>query len=263
MSYSMILIFLLYIINSIIKSQSTVINAKGLKNIAYQSQTNPAEIILSFEIPLAESISSPTSIKLKLTYPYKSNRELCKAECNLSADNNFYACSISNTTCDLIGENKKIIIDSIIYPPDYSFKNINSMTSVINFEADDLEMVCSNYKLSFFLIDRDIDKHPYEKINFEFPIYYKDKSETAKCIIPEQGIYIPCTIDASKRLFEKGYFINFEYDKSIALTEDLNLTLKLKKYVLEDDCGKDVNFMKILYFDKYNFILLMILFSLI
>ena len=263
MSYSMILIFLLYIINSIIKSQSTVINAKGLKNIAYQSTTDPAEIILSFEIPLAESISSPTSIKLKLTYPYKSNRELCKAECNLSADNNFYACSISNTTCDLIGENKKIIIDSIIYPPDYSFKNINSMTSVINFEADDLEMVCSNYKLSFFLIDRNINKHPYEKINFEFPIYYKDKSETAKCIIPEQGIYIPCTIDASKRLFEKGYFINFEYDKSIALTEDLNLTLKLKKYVLEDDCGKDINFMKILYFDKYNFILLMILFSLI
>ena len=259
----MILIFLLYIINSIIKSQSTEINAKGLKNIAYQSTTDPAEIILSFEIPLADSISSPRTIKLKLTYPYKSNRELCVAECNLSADNNFYACSIKNTTCDLIGENKKIIINSIIDPSDYSFKNINSMTSVINFEAHDLEMVCSNYKLSFFLIDRNIDKHPYEKINFEFPIYYKDKSETAKCIIPEQGNYIPCTIDASKRLFEKGYFINFEYDKNIELTEDLNLTLKLKKYVLEDDCGKDINFMKILYFDKYNFILLMILFSLI
>ena len=258
----MILIFLLNIINSIIKSQQTEINAKGLRNIAYQSTTDPAEIILSFEIPLADSISSQRTIKLKLTYPYKSNRELCEAECNLSADNKFYACSIKNTTCDLIGENKKIIIDSII-PSSYSFKNINSMTSVINFEADDLEMVCSNYKLSFFLIDRNINKHPYEKINFEFPIYYKDKSETAKCIIPEQGNYIPCTIDASKRLFEKGYFINFEYDKNIALTEDLNLTLKLKKYVLEDDCGKDINFMKILYFDKYNCILLMILFSLI
>jgi hypothetical protein len=257
----MILIFLLYIINSIIKSQQTEINAKGLRNIAYQSTTDPAEIILSFEIPLADSISSPREIKLELTYPYKSNRELCEAECNLSADNNFYACSIKNTTCDLIGENKKIIINSIIDPPDYSFKNINSMTSVINFEADDLEMVCSNYKLSFFLIDRNINKHPYEKINFEFPIYYKDKQETAKCIIPKDGIYIPCTVDASNRIFEKGYFINFEYNKSIELTEDLNLTLKLKKYVLEDDCGKDINFWKILYFSKYNFISLMLLFS--
>ena len=268
MSYSLILIFLFYIINSIIKSESTEINAKGLRNILYKSTSNPEELILSFEIPLIETegITYPNALTLNLAYPYKSTRQPCTSQCELKTetDNNFYECSISNTTCDLIGENKKIIINSILSPSGYSFKNINSMVSVINFEVDDLEMVCSNYKLSFFLKDRNIDKnHPYEKINFEFPVYYKDKNETAKCIIPEQGDYIPCTIDASKRLFEKGYFINFEYNKSIILTDDLNLTLKLKKYVLEDDCGKDINFMKILYFNKYNFILLMLLFSLI
>ena len=167
----MILIFLLYIINSIIKSESTEINAKGLRNIIYKSTSNPVELILAFEIPLIEQsdITYPTSITLNLSYPYKSNRQPCTSDCVLKdeTNNKFYDCSIKNTSCDLIGENKKIIIYSIKDPNDFSFKNINSMTSVINFEVDDLEMVCSNYKLSFFLIDRNIDKkHPYEKIHF-------------------------------------------------------------------------------------------------
>ena len=263
MSYSIILILLLILI---IESTSTptLIKAKGLQNISYfNSASEPIDLILSFKIPVESN--DPSTLKLNLSYPYRSNRTYCEADCTLNNDeqnNKYYDCEIKQSLCDLIGENKKIIIDSIIEPDNYEFENIKALASVINFEVDDLEMTCANYKLSFFLIDRNLDKnHPYEKINFEFPIYYKDKQETAKCIIPKDGIYIPCTIDVSNRIFEKGYFINFEYNKSIELTEDLNLTLKLKKYVLEDDCGKDINFWKILYFSKYNFISLMLLFS--
>ena len=258
------IILILCIIISIIKSSSNQIKAKGLKNISYRTTSSPVELILSFKIPI-EGESNINQLKLNLTYPYRSDRTFCTAECELKNDeqnNKFYDCNIKNSSCDLIGENKKIVIDSIIDPDGYYFENINSLTSVINFEVDDIEMVCSNYKLSFFLVDRNLNKNPYEKIDFEFPIYYKDKKEMAKCMIPESGIYIPCTIDASNRLFEKGYFINFEYNKSIKLTDDLNLTMNLKKYVLEDDCGKDINYWKILYFSKYNFILLMFLFSL-
>ena len=263
MSYSIILI-LLFILIIESTSTPTLIKAKGLQNISYFNSTSePIDLILSFRIPVESN--DPSTLKLNLSYPYRSNRTYCEADCTLNNDeqnNKYYDCEIKQSLCDLIGENKKIIIDSIIEPDNYEFENIKALASVINFEVDDLEMTCANYKLSFFLIDRNLDKnHPYEKINFEFPIYYKDKQETAKCIIPKDGIYIPCTIDASNRIFEKGYFINFEYNKSIELTEDLNLTLKLKKYVLEDDCGKDINFWKILYFSKYNFISLMLLFS--
>ena len=258
------IILILCIIISIIKSSSNQIKAKGLKNISYRTTSSPVELILSFKIPI-EGESNINQLKLNLTYPYRSDRTFCTAECELKSDeqnNKYYDCNIKNSSCDLIGENKKIIIASIIEPDGYYFTNINSLISVINFQVDDIEMVCSNYKLSFFLVDRNLNKNPYEKIDFEFPIYYKDKKEMAKCIIPESGIYIPCTIDASNRLFEKGYFINFEYNKSIKLTDDLNLTMNLKKYVLEDDCGKDINYWKILYFSKYNYILLMFLFSL-
>ena len=86
--------------------------------------------------------------------------------------------------------------------------------------------------------------------------------ETANCIIPKISKYIPCIIDASERIFEKGYFINFEYNKSIELTQDLNLSLKLNKYVLEDDCGKNINQGKIIYIKLCYYFIFFFLFFL-
>ena len=81
------------------------------------------------------------------------------------------------------------------------------MVSVLNFESSDIDMICSNYKLSFWLTDVNLEYHPFDNLEFNFPIYYRDKKETAECIFPKSGQQIPCSIDASKRLFEKGYFI--------------------------------------------------------
>ena len=255
MSFILEILFFLFLKFYFVESYIEIKTSKGLTDIYYNSTSE----IMSFKIPLKENCTEDI-LKLSLSYPYKSNRTPCSANCEINRTNIndiFYECKIDKTECDLLEGNKKIIIDSILEPSDYEFDNKKTMLSVINFETTRLDMVCANYKLSFFLIDDNLQNHPYEDIFFNFPIYYKDKMETAECIFPKQNIKIPCTIDASNRLFEKGYFVKFEFNKSIVLTKDLNLTLKLDKYILEDDCGKDTNNIgEMIYFKIYHSVLL-------
>ena len=254
MSYIIIIFFFLFINILNIKSQYCPIRAeKGLTDIFY----NSTEETLSFKIPIESD--SYNTLKLNLSYPYRSNRTYCTSDCekitNSETNDKYYYCKIKHSECDLMdGTSKKIKIHSIIDYPNCQFENLYPITSVINFESNNIEMVCSNYKLCFFFQDYNLQNHPFDNISFNFPIYYKDKMETANCIIPKNSKYIPCTIDASERIFEKGYFINFEYNKSIELTQDLNLSLKLNKYVLEDDCGKNINQGKIIekFHKNYN-----------
>ena len=262
------IIFFLFIKYSIIESvESHISTTKGITDIIYNSTLE----FISFHIPttVTEESNNPTNLTLNLSYPYRSNRTFCSANCGLKFDiidniqenkEYYYYCLIEKRECDLLEDNKKIIIDSIIEPPNYEFENRDSLISEINFEAQNIEMVCSNYKISFFFKKDDLEYHPYDNIEFTFPIYYKDKQETAICIFPKQGDYVPCIIDAGQRIFEKGYFINFEYNKTIELTKDLNLTLKLNKYILEDDCGKNINNGKLICFNLYYLILFFFLF---
>ena len=244
-----------------IKSQYCPIKAKkGLTDIYY----NSTEETLSFKIPIESD--SYESLKLNLSYPYRSNRTYCTSDCekttNSETNDKHYYCKIKHSECDLMdGTIKKIVIHSVINP-NCQFENINIMTSVINFESNNIQMVCSNYKLCFFFQDTTLVNHPFDNISFTFPIYYKDKMENANCIIPKNSQIIPCTIDASQRIFEKGYFINFEYNKSIELTQDLNLSLKLNKYVLEDDCGKNINQGKMMVIKLCYYIIFFFLFFL-
>ena len=240
MSYIINLIVFLFFQISLIKSATTLKASKGLTDIFYNSTSQK----LLFKIPVEED-PSINAITLNLSYPYRYNRSYCFADCVINrtiSTNIFYDCTISKTDCDSLDGNKKIIIEEkIISPDNCEFQDPKTMVSVIYFEKTNIDMVCANYKLSFFVEDINLENHPYEDIYFQFPVYYKDKMETADCIFPKIGRKIACTIDASQRVFEKGYFVNFEYNKTIALTKDLNLTMELEKYVLEDDCGKDMN----------------------
>ena len=262
MGFIINLIFLFFCGFPLIESTGTYIYNKGITDITYNNAATPKTT--SFKIILEQAPS--VSLTLFLSYPYNRDRSFCKAECNSYSDANgpFYACTITETYCDLLNDNKRIIIDSIESPSGYYFSNIETLSSLITFELTDIDMVCSNHKLSFWLTDINLEHRPYENLEFNFPVYYRDNKETAECIFPKYGNSIPCVIDASKRLFEKGYFINFEYDKIIHLTNDLNLTLRLNKYTLEDDCGKNINKGKIIYSKIYNsfnlFLLLILLF---
>ena len=261
MSFLLNYIFLFFFRFSFIESTTTIKASKGIKDINYNYNEN----ITTFKIPIEDGTSYNSDLTLTLLYPQKINRnEHCQATCDKDNSNLFYECKITKSNCELLTDNKKIIIQGISSLPDYQFSNLKSMVSVINFESSDVDMICSNYKLSFWLTDLNLEYNPYDNLEFNFPIYYRDKKETADCIFPKSGKQIPCSIDASKRLFEKGYFINFEYDKIIHLTNDLNLTLRLNKYTLEDDCGKNINKGKIIYSKIYNsfnlFLLLILLF---
>ena len=263
MGFIINLIFLFFCGFPLIESTNTIYTKNGITDINYDDSDN-TDIKTTFKIRLDQA-SSEAHLTLSLKYPYKSNRNPCEAECDISSDGSFYDCTItkSDTTCDLLNGNKRIIIQSINSPTGYTFSNIDTLTSLITFELTDIDMVCSNYKLSFWLTDINLEHRPYENLEFNFPVYYRDNKETAECIFPKYGNSIPCVIDASKRLFEKDYFINFEYNKTIALTDDLTLILKLNKYTLEDDCGININKGKMIYFKIYNsfyIFLLLILF---
>ena len=261
MSYLLNIFFILFLKFILIITTQVKAN-KGLTDIFYNSTSK----ILFFKIPLEENCDKDSLI-LNLSYPYRSNRTYCSSNCNINrinTSNIFYECEIKKEECDLLEGNKKIIIDSISEPSDCEFENPNYMISVINFEQSSVDMACANYKLSFFIHDNKLLYYPYDNIFFNFPIYYKDKMETAECLFPKNinQKRIACTIDASNRTFEKGYFVNFEYNKSIALTKDLNLTLNLEKYVLEDDCGKTINKERMILFQVYNYIIILFLFIL-
>jgi hypothetical protein len=236
----------------------TKINAtKGLSDITFNSETN----ITTYKIRVDKDYSSDslTSLILDLSYPYKLNRSDCTSECNINTQNIsdiFYECTINKSECFFLNKDSKIIIESIISPLNCEFTNLNSLTTEIVFEASNIEFTCANYKLSFFFVADGLIKHPYKDFEFTFPIYYKDKKEDAECIFPKNNMKIACVIDAGLRLFEKGYFINFEYDKNIKLDNDLNLTLKLDKYVLEDDCGKNISSGFFIINKYYNILLL-------
>ena len=239
---------------------NTIINStKGIIDIFYFS--NSTTKILYFKIPVDRDYSSINSLLLKLSYPYNFNRTDCFASCalnNTNSSNIFYDCQISDSDCDSLDGNKKIIITEIVSPNNCEFENLNSLVSVIYFETTSLELVCANYKLSFFFEAENLEHHPSEDIYFNFPVYYKDEMETAECIFPKIREKIACTIDASQRVFEKGYFINFEHNKTVALTKDLNLTIELEKYVLEDDCGKNINKGKMMLFKVWNYFLFLV-----
>ena len=260
MSFLLNYIFLFFFRFSFIESTTIIQASEGIKDINYNYNEN----ITTFKIPIEDGTSYNSDLTLTLLYPQKINRDPCEAICNKDSTNLFYECKITKDDCELLTDNKKIIIQGISPTEDCAFSNLKSMVSVLNFESSDIDMVCSNYKLSFWLTDDNLVYHPFDNLEFNFPIYYRDKKETAECIFPKSGNQIPCSIDASKRLFEKGYFINFEYDKIIHLTNDLNLTLRLNKYTLEDDCGKNINKGKIIYSKIYNsfnlFLLLILLF---
>ena len=265
MEFIINLIFLFFCGFPLIESTNTIYTKNGITDITYDDSVNTA-IKTTFKIRLDQA-SSEAHLTLSLKYPYKSDRNPCEADCildNSDSTNLFYVCEITKASCDLLNDNKRIIIQSIKTPTGYSFLNIKTMSSLITFELTDIDMVCSNYKLSFWLTDNNLQYLPYDNLEFNFPVYYRDNKETAECIFPKYGNSIPCVIDASKRLFEKGYFINFEYNKTIALTDDLTLILKLNKYTLEDDCGININKGKMVFFKIYNsfyiFLLLILLF---
>ena len=169
-------------------------------------------------------------------------------------------CEIDKSYCELLFRDSAIRIDSIVEEL-YDFSSYNLLTSEINYEINTIEMTCSNFKLSFFLYNYDLNKHPYQNIDFTIPIYYRDKEMEATCILPKNGIYIPCVIDATKILFEKDYTLDFDINNPIKLTNDLNMTLsKIKGYKLEDDCGKEIdNAQKFLKFDSLKSLILLFL----
>ena len=208
---------------------------KGIVNIKYNSEENK----LSFKIPL-ESSSDIPYIKLELSEPKKSNRENCYSNCNIAS--NIMNCDILKSDCELLQNNSIITIISIVEPSSYAFNNYDLLTSEIEFKTNEIEMTCANFKLSFFLYSYELSKHPYNNMNFTFPIYYRDKEEKAICILPKNGKYIPCVIDATKILFKTNYTIFFGIKNPIKLTDDLNITISdLKKYKLEDNCGKEID----------------------
>ena len=257
--------FVLYLIILIsilsFSSLTKLNNTEGIKEIKFHN--NETEEIpvsfLSFLIPLGTSITEPNPIKLILSEPKNSNEDMCTAECSL--EENKLDCKIYETACDSIGDNSKVIINSIFEPNGYEFENINSLTSFISFRTTSIEMTCSNFKLSFFLSCGEIGLHPYENLDFKIPIHYKEKKGEAKCILPKQSEYIPCIIDADNTLFQKNNYIEFETNKPIAINEDLDLSINIEKYRLEDDCGKDTSSSNYIY--KLSFIKIINIISLI
>ena len=233
--YQIFLFF--FILISISKSQSiTFLNpTEGITNIKYNSEQNK----LSFKIPL-ELTPDITLIKLELLEPKKSNRNNCLCECSIAS--NTMNCDILKSNCELLQNNSIITVASIVEPSNYYFSSYDLLTSEIEYKTNQLEMTCSNFKLSFFLYSYELSRHPYKNINFTFPIYYRDEEEKAICILPKNGKYLPCVIDATKILFKTNYTIFFGIKNPIKLTDDLNITISnIKKYKLEDNCGKEID----------------------
>ncbi len=258
--------FALYLITLIsILSLTTSItklnNTGGIKEIKFHNNETEEipESYLSFLIPLGTPIGSIT-LNLNLLEPKNSDGTQCKAKCPYS--DNALNCEILESDCDSIGEDSKVIIQSIVENDLYEFENLGSLTSYISFRTTSIEMTCSNFKLSFFLFYENLQNNPYENLNFLIPFHYKEKKGNAKCILPKQSKYIPCIIDAGNTLFQKDNFIEFETNKPITI-EDLDLSINIEKYRLEDDCGKDTsssNYIYKLSFIKIINILLLIYF---
>jgi hypothetical protein len=256
-------LFLIILISilSLTISQTKLNNTGGITNITYHNNETEADItesFLSFLIPLGTPITVSDTITLILSEPKKSDGNLCKAEC--SKIDNVLSCKILESICDSIGYDSKVIVNSI-ETFGYEFENINSLISYISFKTISIEMTCSNFKLSFFLSRGELGNNPYQNLNFSIPIHYKEKKGEAKCILPKTSQYIPCIIDAGDTLFQKDNFIEFETNKPIIITENLNLSMSIEKYKLEDDCGKDTNSSNYLY--QFSFIKIINILSLI
>ena len=189
---------------------------------------------------MEENTDNVELIELKLSEPKNNIKEGCISECKI--ESNIMYCEILKPNCTLLSNNSVIRIDSI-KDPNYEFDHNNYfLSSEINYNINSIEMTCSNFKLSFFLEINELqNKHPYSNMDFEFPIYYRDKKGKAECILPKNGKYIPCVIDATKILFKKDYSIDFDVNNPIKVNEDLNLTLTEIKYKLEGDCGKEID----------------------
>ena len=219
--------------------------------IKYVNNTeNIQQSTLSFLIPLESAPSISGAITLELSEPTKRNGDHCYAEC--SYNNGNLECKITKVHCDSINYNSKKVTVLSILTSNYEFVNKGSLTSYISFKTTSIEMTCSNFKLSFIFYYEGLNNHPYTKTDFSIPIYYKDKKGEAKCILPEKTSYIPCIIDADNILYQKGYSIVFESSKPIIINENLNLSLTIEKYKLEDDCGKDTSSSN--YIDKLNLV---------
>lgn len=229
-------LFLIFIILKSNTQITSLIPKEGIKNISYE-EIEEEETKIKFEIPLEET-NDVQSINLTLSEPKTINRANCISHCKIQT--NIMYCEILKSECELLSQNSKIKIVSIL-GESYEFSNYYLLASEVNFEVSSIEMTCSNFYLSFFLKTNDLNKNTYENIDFSFPIYYRDIKENAKCIFPKMGQYIPCLINATQILFKKGYSITFD-NNPIKLTDDINLNLNMiKKYKLEDDCGKDIN----------------------
>ena len=235
-------------------------NTGGVMDISYQNNTeNILLSTLSFSIPLEPHSSMPETIKLELSEPSQRNGAHCFAQCSYE---NKLNCQIKKEECDSIDYDSKIVtVLSINDPNNYKFVNEGALTNYISFQTHSIEMTCSNFKLSFFFEYRELKNHPYEKEDFSIPINYKEKKGEAKCILPKQSSYIACIIDAGNTLFQKDDFIEFETNKPIKINDDLNLSLNIEKYKLEDDCGKDTSNSN--YINKFSFIKIMNILSLI
>ena len=240
-------------------------NTGGVMDINYVNNTENIQLsTLSFSIPLElpPSISMPATIILELSEPSKRNGEHCTARCSYSNSNSKLDCQIIKSDCDSINyDSKKVTVLSINSTDNYQFLNKDSLTNYISFKTTSIEMTCSNFKLSFFFYYEELSYHPYDQEDFSMPIYYKEKKGEAKCILPKNSRYIACIIEANNTLFQKDYFIKFETDKPIIINDNLNLSLNIEKYRLEDDCGKDTSSSTYIY--KLSFIKIINILSLI
>ena len=231
--YFLIILFLMTKVNMITITYLTP--TQGILNITY----NSTESKLYFQIPLSQTFDTTTLIHLNLSEPLRVNRTNCICPCNIIS--NIMYCEIDKSYCELLFSDSAIRINSI-EEDIYDFSSYHLLTSEINYEISTIEMTCSNFKLSFFFYNYDLNKHPYQNIDFTIPVYYRDKEIRAICILPKNGIYIPCVIDATRILFEKDYTLDFDINNPIKLTDDLSMTLsKIKGYKLEDDCGKEID----------------------
>ena len=245
--------FILLSLIQITIQQTELIPIYGIINITYDRTQNKT----TFRIPLKET-SDISEINLNLSEPLREDRTNCISTCRVTS--NIMYCEIYKSNCELLFNNSVIRIDSIV-GTNYIFNDYSLLTSEINFEINQIEMTCSNFQLSFFLYNNDLNKHPFQNMDFTIPIYYRNKSTEAKCILPKNGKYIPCVINATRILFEKDYTIDFDINNPIKINNDLNLTLtKILGYKLEDDCGKEIDGAQRLY--KFNSRITLILFSL-
>ena len=231
-------VYFIYIfcIFQIILSVDVFLNpTEGIKDISYNSEDEK----LTFSIPIDTSEAS-TVLQLKLSEPYKSNKDNCISTCNIIS--NLISCEILKSSCDLLTNSSTITVHSIISPSNYFFTRYDYLTSEIIFNVSDIEYVCSNYKLSFFLKCFNLNYHTYQNFEFNFSVFYKNSEEKAICVFPKNGNYFSCVIDASKILFKKKFSLFLDLYKPIQISKDLKLIINnFNKYKFEEDCGKDID----------------------